>query len=144
MELSYNEFGNLEEGEYEMTLADFKTTFGYTAHRKRLLEGLDIAISDLLSIGCTTIYMDGSFITKERFPSDYDLCWDDTGYELVNVKQQCPRLIDWGPKFSTMRENYLGEVVPMNSTDFKGDNFYTRLTKDRNGRKKGIIKIIIN
>ena len=145
MGLKYNQLGNLEPGIYEMDWDEFKDEFGFNEHRRWLLEGAEIAIEDLRTVGCEAIYMDGSFITKKIEPKDYDLCWEDEGINLVDVAKMCRPLIDLGWKKSKMLERYRGDVGPANNiADMdKGITFLGYFTEDKQGRDKGIIRIEI-
>jgi hypothetical protein len=145
MALIYNQFGNLEPGFYDMEWDDFKEVFGFNEHRRWLLEGAELAIEDLRTVNCETIYMDGSFITKEQDPEDYDLCWDDTNIRLVEVMKKCYPLVDAGWKMSKIRARYRGDVAPANNiADMKKCiNFLGYFTEDKQGRDKGIIRIKI-
>lgn len=145
MELRYNQFGNLEPGTYEMEWDEFKNVFGISAHRCWLIEGMEFAIDDLKTIGCTAIYIDGSFVTKKIVPTDYDLCWEDTGISLVEVKEKCYPLVDGGWKMQKIKERYRGDVAPAsNIADMKKCiNFLGYYTEDKQGRNKGIIKVKI-
>jgi hypothetical protein len=40
------------------------------------------ALMTLRLAGCTTVYMDGSYVTDKSDPSDYDGCWDSAGVNL--------------------------------------------------------------
>lgn len=145
MGLIYNDHGNLEDGIYDMTIDEVREKFCFTEIRKWLFEGLLIAIEHLRKVGCTTIYLDGSFVTKKRNPTDYDMCWDDTGFNLINVKKICPELLDPGWKNKKMLERYRGEVIPMNNTNpVTGINYFSLFTKDKeNATTKGIIRVKI-
>jgi hypothetical protein len=143
MAIEYNEFGNLKYGTYEMSIDEFRITFCYNEHRLWLFEGMQLAIEHLKKIGCEAIYVDGSFVTKKIMPSDYDLCWDDTGINLVNVSRACPSLTDAGRKMEKIKKVYRGDVAPANNiADLKkGINFLGYFMEDKQGRAKGIIRI---
>jgi hypothetical protein len=145
MDLEYNQFGNLVPGVHEMEWEEFKEKFGITDHRLWLIEGIELAIEDLRKVGCPAIFIDGSFVTKKAIPTDFDLCWEDEGISLKDVKKICYPLVDCGWRMSTIIERYRGEVVPKNNIiDLdKGLTVYAWYTEDRQGRDKGIIKINI-
>ncbi len=69
----------LPPGVHPATLAEVHATFGWSARRAWLLEGLDIAIADLLRADCQRIYLAGSFVTAVDEPDDFDGCWDPVG-----------------------------------------------------------------
>jgi len=140
--LRYGLSGNLEPGIYEMGWNEFKIAFGFNAHRRGLLKGLELAISELRAVGCKTIYIDGSFVTQKMYPGDFDVCWDerDVNYELI--KTAYPGLIDYGFKMINMKKRYRGDIVPMtNYANARGTSFLVYFQEDKQGREKGIIKI---
>ena len=68
MSLSYQENGNLVPGKHEMAVEEFIKVFGYNKHRAKLIEGFKKAIAELKEVGCKTIYIDGSFVSKKNKP----------------------------------------------------------------------------
>jgi hypothetical protein len=145
MALRYNEQGNLEPGFYDMSLEEVRSIFCHNKHRSWLFEGIELAIEHLKKIGCKTIFLDGSYITKKELPKDFDLCWDDTDLSIVTAAKICPELFDCGWRMQKMKNRYRGDVAPANSiADFnKGINFLGYFTEDKQGRDKGIIRISI-
>ena len=43
--------------------------------------GLNRALILLKQAGCTTVYIDGSFVTAKNEPNDYDCCWEPAGVD---------------------------------------------------------------
>lgn len=70
---------NLPPGIYETTWDQFCERFGYTEHRRSLIEGLASALRDLSASGCRMVFINGSFVTAKKIPGDYDLCWSIDG-----------------------------------------------------------------
>jgi hypothetical protein len=70
---------------------EIQSRFGFSARRLHLLGGLRLALRALKSAGCGIVYIDGSFVTAEREPGDYDACWDIDG---VNVEALDPVFLD--------------------------------------------------
>ena len=145
MELEYDEFGNLGHRIFEMSWEEFKELFGYNEKRRWLLEGMELAISDFKKIGCKAFYADGSLVTSKEEPGDYDICWDDTGMELLKAWQKCPELFDIGRNGQKIKDRYRGDVVPANNCPDpdSGINFVAYFMKDQEDRKKGIIRVEI-
>ena len=71
--------GLLPPGIHQATWDEVAGTFGNTPWRRRLLDGLEMAIDDLRQAGCRTVYIDGSFVTDKEVPNDFDACWDEEG-----------------------------------------------------------------
>lgn len=145
MEPEYDEFDNLRYAIFNMSLTEFKDRFGYNDRRRWLLEGLDLAIADLKAIGCTAFYADGSFVTHEEEPGDFDICWVDEGIDLIRARQQRPGLFDGGRKLQKIKDRYRGDVLPANGiADLdRGINCLGFFMEDKEGREKGVIRIEI-
>ena len=71
--------GLLPPGVHRATWDDVTTRFGNTPWRRRLLDGLGVAIDDLRRAGCRAVYIDGSFVTSKEISNDFDACWDEAG-----------------------------------------------------------------
>jgi len=68
--------GNLREGIHRASWDEIQKRYGYNEYRRKLLDGLLIALYSLKSAGCKIVYLDGSFITVKRYPRDFDCVWD--------------------------------------------------------------------
>ncbi len=75
--------GVLPPGIHEATWPDVVQRFGTTDRRRALLAGLRHLLLDLKAAGCRRVYLDGSFVTNEPEPGDYDLCWDTDGVDMT-------------------------------------------------------------
>ena len=40
-----------------------------------MIDGLKLAMTQLKAAGCRTIYINGSFVTREPNPKDFDACY---------------------------------------------------------------------
>jgi hypothetical protein len=133
-------WGTLPEGVHYATWSEFKTRFGYTAHRLDLIELLAKLARHLAEVGCATLYVDGSFVTQKAVPNDYDACWDSTGVKHDRLDPVLLRADAAGK--AMMAARYGGDIRIANLSfgDFDGiylDFFQT----DRDGRKKGIVAL---
>lgn len=81
MALQYQENGNLYPGIYQLSWEEFKENYGFNKHRKKLIEGIELVIKELKAVGCKSIYIDGSFVSKKSLPNDFDACWDPEGVD---------------------------------------------------------------
>ena len=134
---NFDKRGNLPPGIHRATWKDICTRFGTTEHRKKLLQGLKKALDELKQAGCVKAYLDGSFVTVEQRPNDYDVCWEVDGVDpdkLDNV------LLDVEWTRGQIKEKYLGDVLP-NLPRIPGHNLLWLFQTDRDGNKKGIIAI---
>lgn len=41
-----------------------------------MIDGLELAMTQLKAAGCRTIYINGSFVTSESEPNDFDACYE--------------------------------------------------------------------
>lgn len=92
---NFNENGVLPQGIYVTDFVTFSLRFGFSQRRKDLLQGLSSAISILKAAGCSTIYIDGSFVTDKELPNDIDCCWEGD-FNIIgnNLLQLEPVLLD--------------------------------------------------
>ncbi len=136
----FDEDGNLPSGIHWASWAEFETRFGTNQHRRRLLSSLRAALAALTVAGCTTVYVDGSFVTAKDDPEDYDACWEVAGVD--------PYLLD--PVFLTFengraaqKARYLGEMFPASTTEgASGATFLDFFQIDKEtGDPKGIVAL---
>jgi hypothetical protein len=134
--------GVLPPGIHECSWSEFAARFGNNAHRRALLAGLRRALIVLQAAGCSTIYIDGSFVTEKEFPADFDACWDRTGVNRATLQRLDPTLLDFSNRRAAQKAKYRGELfladVSANST---GTKFLDFFQYDRDGKRKGIIKL---
>src|SRR5258708_10175084 len=106
------------------------------------MKGLELAISELKTVGCRAVYIDGSFVTKKIYPGDFDLCWDEkeVNYEFMNSSY--PGLTDFGFKMRNMKKRYGGDIFPMtNYTHSRGTCFFCFFLECKQRGEKRKIKI---
>ena len=130
--------GDLPPGIHPAAWDEFSTRFGGTPHRRRLLVGLRRALEALRLAGCTTAYVDGSFITAKDVPNDFDACWDPRGVRIADLD---PVLRTFDPGRATQKAKYLGELFPMGvPADPSGATFLEFFQTNRqSGLRKGIV-----
>src|SRR5260221_649263 len=66
-------------------------------------------IQSLVAANCSTVYLDGSFITDITTPNDYDACWEVVG---VSVALLDPILLEFSNLKAAQKAKYLGEFFP--------------------------------
>jgi hypothetical protein len=100
------------------------------------------ALTVLKAAGCSTIYIDGSFVTEKEFPADFDGCWDRAGVNRATLQRLDPTLLDFSNRRAAQKAKYRGELfladVAANSA---GTLFLDFFQYDRDGKKKGIVKL---
>jgi hypothetical protein len=136
MPLLYQENGNLVPGIHKLTWDEFKKEFGYNKCRRKLLEGLEKAITELKDVQCKTIYVDGSFVTTKSDPNDFDACWDPIGVDFNKFSAKYSVLLEFKPDTRKQKAKYGGEFFP-------SPRFLTFFQKDKEDNIKGIIKLIL-
>jgi hypothetical protein len=96
----------------------------------------------LKAAGCTTVYVDGSFVTDKEFPADFDGCWDRAGVDRATLQSLDPTLLDFSNRRAAQKAKYRGEFfladVAANSA---GTRFLDFFQHDRDGNEKGIVKL---
>lgn len=129
----------LPPGLHDATFEEVRARFTINARRRELFKGLYRAFKSLKLAGCTTIYIDGSYVTEKYIPGDYDICWDRTG---VDPNKLDPVFLDFKDKRASQKRKYGGEFFPSSA---KADVSHTFLeyfqTDKETGMAKGIIRI---
>lgn len=134
MSLSYQANGNLEPGIHEITWEEFVKIYGNNKHRLKLIQGLEKAIIELKDVGCKTLYVDGSFVSKKIDPRDFDACWDPVGIDFKKLASLYPTLMEFLPNTAKQKAKYGGELFP-------SPKFLPFFQSDRDGIPKGIIML---
>lgn len=131
--------GNLPPGVHSATWEAIVDRYGYNPTRIKQLEGLKLAIDDLTRAGCRVLYLDGSFVTAKERPGDYDACWEADG---VNADDLHPALLDVGWRRKTLKARYGGDIMIADQpSEPFGDTFVKFFQTDRDGNRKGLIRI---
>ena len=108
---NFNRDGNLPPGTHEANWSEIEKRYGYTTHRRKLLEGLHRGIRDLQSCGCKLIYLDGSFVTSKPVPGDFDVCYVPD-FDLDKLENNFPVFFDFFDSRKKQKEVYQGEFFP--------------------------------
>jgi len=136
----FDEEGLLPPGIHRANWDEIVSRYATTTHRRELLDGLLDALRCLRSAGCTSAYLDGSFVTEKEHPGDFDACWDSAG---VDAGLLDPELLDFTNARAAQKARYGGELFPVESAaEPDGTTFLDYFQRDREtGRAKGIIQI---
>lgn len=127
--------GNLPPGIHLARANEIRKRFAYNSERQRLFKGLLKVLTILQNCECQDVYLNGSFITDEPFPNDYDLCWEPTGVLPT------PELESFLKLKNERKSKYYGDIfVRLPQPPFYFDHV-TEWQKDRDGTPKGLIKI---
>jgi hypothetical protein len=131
--------GQLPIGIHEATWDEFVTRFATNVRRRKLIDGLKLALDSLKQAGCKTAYIDGSFVTSKNYPRDFDGCWDGIG---VDSDLLDPELLVLNRGRIVQKEKYGGELFPLQLTaDENGHNYLEFFQFTRTGKPKGIVAL---
>ncbi len=132
--------GLLPPGVHWATWQELCDRFGTNDHRRLLLAGLGQALASLKIAGCSTVYVDGSFVTSKETPDDFDGCWDPTN---VDPRQLDPVLLRFESGRVTQKAKYGGELfISTMRNGNPGPAMLEFFQGDKNsGRRKGIVAI---
>lgn len=131
--------GYLPPGEHVADWAAIAERFGTTPWRRRLLEGLALALHDLRAAGCRRVYIDGSFVTTKERPGDFDACWELDGVDFDRIDKV---LLTFDNGRLAQKLKYRGELFPAEAAaDPLGTLFRDFFQSDSDDVAKGIIVI---
>jgi hypothetical protein len=127
----------LPPGIHPATFAEVKVAYATNAQRRDLYEGLLIGSAVLAKAGCTTIYLDGSYVTGKPIPGDYDVAWEPAGVIKALLD---PVFFDFKKKRAAQKAKYRGEYWPVDrSASYTFLDFFQN--DEATGEKKGILSI---
>jgi hypothetical protein len=121
---------------------EFEDVFGFNAHRRRLMAGLKLACYALVEAGCTTVYVNGSFVTSKELPGDTDVCWDDESVSEDRIDPIFDLSKNAREKRIAQKIRFGGEFFPASAiADEMGRTFLEFFQKGRDDNPKGIVKL---
>ncbi len=137
----FDDNGNLPPGVYWAEWEEFRERFSLNYKRQRMIQGLELVMTQLKAAGCRVIYINGSFVTSEPDPGDFDACYDNETVDENYLRIHAPKLLNHYDR-AAQKAKYKGEVFPSNQpVGNYGDNSFDFFQSDRLGNKKGIIAI---
>lgn len=94
----------------------------------------------LRSAGCSAVYIDGSFVTSNSEPADFDVCWDETG---VNLFKLDPVLLTYEEGRAAQKAKYGGEFFPASVIAGQSQGVFLEFfqTDKDTGAPKGIVAL---
>ena len=99
-----NAIGELPSGMHPATLEEVEAVFVTTPRRRRLFEGLRLALQNFRIVGVCCVFINGSFVTTKADPNDIDGCWEWT--DEVHLDLLDPVLLDFAQARRAMRDKY--------------------------------------
>lgn len=132
--------GRLPEGEHTASWNELVDRLGWTPRRRQLLDGLAEAVELLRAVGCTQVWLNGSFVTAKDEPVDFDACWDPTGVDLDALD---PIFFDLSSGRANQKSRFGGELFPNVIESDSGLVFADFFKNERDGGHKGIVVLTI-
>ena len=71
----------------------------------------------LAAVGCTAVYLDGSFVTAKENPSDFDACYEISGIDLNLLLTIEPVFFDFHNGRAAQRARFGGEFLPASTVE---------------------------
>ena len=139
----FDESGILPSGVHWAEWSEFQEVFGTNLTRQRMIDGLELAMTQLKAAGCRIIYIDGSFVTSKQKPGDFDACWEDNGVDIKYLKSIAPTLFNFALWRAEQKIKYKGEIFPSNYPANDSGTAYIDFFQfdTRTNTRKGIIAI---
>lgn len=129
----------LPPGIHDCSLEELSNRFAYNERRTHLYEGLKMGVIELARVGCSELYVDGSFVTEKTLPGDFDACWNPLGVDGEAID---PVLLELDYPRVLQKEKYFGEFFPSTLGADGVHNFLEYFQIDRHtGKPKGIIRL---
>lgn len=130
----------LPPGVHPAMLAEIEQRYAYNAKRRQLFQGLKDASANLVQAGCSSLYLDGSFVTDKPIPGDFDACWDPNG---VSPQRLDPVFFPFANQRAEQKSKFGGEFFPSTTrADAHGRTFIEFFQVEKfTGQPKGIVLI---
>jgi hypothetical protein len=139
--------GALPPGEHVVTLKEVEDEFGRESEkRKVLMMGLKKAVKNFKAAKVSFILLDGSFTTSKSEPNDIDGCWSAAGDILLTKLDplfwKAAKVEDIQRNRHLIKEKYgLDFFIAESIEGGSGEPFSNFFQTDRDGNKKGILRI---
>lgn len=130
----------LPPGIHDADLAEVEARFATTPHRQWLFGGFLRVVEALRIAGCTTVYLDGSFITGKPHPGDFDGLWDLAGVDPAALD---PVLLNFDNLRAAQKAKYFGEMFIIELPSH-ADMLAFFQNEKSSGQLKGIIRITLS
>jgi len=110
--------------------------FGWNERRRGLIDGMAEALELLATVGCSQVWLNGSFVTAKAEPGDFDACWDTHGVDLEAID---PVFLDLSGGRAAQKARFGGEFFPNVTEGGSGLVFADFFQNERDGSRKGIV-----
>ena len=137
----FDQNGYLPPGIHLATWEEIEEYLAYNKRRKNLLSGLKQGCEILRQCGCQRIYIGGSFVTTERWPNDFDVCYEKNHVDFKLLQKLDPILLKFSNGRFEQKKKYRGELF---IADLQVNPFTTWLDffqQDKDRNIKGIVGV---
>ena len=124
-----------------LTYGEFVKTLGFNEARKEKLKKVLLFLKILKSLGCTNVYIAGSFVSNKEFPNDIDLCVDITNIDYRKLIKEFPELLQPKGIEKIRKEDSVHFALFF---DFGSTELLDWFRKDRDDNPRGLVKIYLN
>ena len=94
-------------------------------------------VSALSVAGCSTVYLNGSFVTAKPLPNDFDGCWEPVGVDIAKLD---PVLLDFDNRRAAQKAKYFGEMFVSSGMAAPGTSFWISFNRKRPaGRPRALL-----
>ena len=137
--------GLLPPGEHPCSWSEFVARFEglpENGRRGRQMLGLAQMLVLLGKAGCRVVFVDGSFVTREKWPRDFDLCYLRDGLRGAELD---PTLLEVSNGRSAQKKRFGGEAMPADfPIEWNGTTIRDAFARDRGSQvAKGLIRLNI-
>lgn len=136
----FNEHGNLHET-ITLNYESFKKIFGYNEPRRRIIESALVFFKLFKSVGCRTIYITGSFLSKKQIPGDIDICIDASNLDYRALLKKDPEFLT-GKNIETIKKEHKCHFAAF--FDSGSRHILNNYKKDRQGNPRGFVLLDLN
>ncbi len=135
--------GLLPVGQHEASWMEFVARYEGTpdnGRRRKLMLGLAQVLVLLEQAGCQVAFVDGSFVTRERWPRDFDVCYEKQGMRGADLD---PVLLDVSAGRRAQKQRFGGEAMPDDfPIDWSGTTIREAFAYSRETRtSKGLVRL---
>jgi hypothetical protein len=139
MSLNYNSKGYLHET-ISLTYEEFVQHFGTNQQRMEQIQNSLPYFRIFHSCGLRIVYVDGSFVSKKKYPEDIDICFDITGISEERIKSIFPKFLDVNER-GRIRRDLKCHIFTFTQEDTE---LFDRLNTDRDDYPKGLVILDLN
>jgi Family of unknown function (DUF6932) len=136
MSLNFNSQGSLHETitlKYEELILHFGTNPKRFQQIANALQFFRI----FHSCGCEVVFIDGSFVSKKKYPEDIDLCFEISNIDAGKLEREFPEFFDLNEMGRIHRDLH----CHIFTFDKKHTRLFDMLSEDREGNAKGFVKL---